>query len=96
MGSEKIGNFFGKAKNGFATVGNTIANKTKEIASVTNLSADKVQLERENKDLFLKLGKMVYAAKTVTEGAQLIIKTLDENTAKIADIDRQIQETTEQ
>ena len=64
--------------------------------SVTNLSADKAQLERENKDLFLKLGKMVYAAKTVTEGAQLIIKTLDENTAKIADIDRQIQETTEQ
>ena len=95
MASEKIGSFLGKAKDSLSTMGNTIATKSKEIADITNLSARKSQAEREIKESYMALGKIVAESKTINDEAEALIGKIEVKKMDIEILEKQIEEVKE-
>ena len=92
MTTDKIGNFLGKAKDSLTTMGNTITTKSKEIADITNLSARKAQLERENKENYLALGRLVAESGVIDEQAKELIGKIEVKKMDIEILEQQIEE----
>jgi len=92
MTTDKIGNILGKAKDSLSVMGNTIATKSKEIADITNLSARKAQLERENRENYLALGRLVVESRTIGKEAEEMIGKIEVKKMDIEILEQQIEE----
>ena len=90
--ADKFGEFLGKAKIGFSKMGNSIADKTKELADRTNLNTDKVMLEKENQEHYIALGKMVVQRRKVDGEMEAIIAKIEENCKAIANLEAEMEE----
>ena len=88
---EKVGGFFGKAKEGIVSFGENVASKSKEMVDVTKLSAKKTKIGNEIDGYYRELGRLVYQERAVTEQTETLFARIAECQETMRDLSAQIE-----